>query len=109
MSNFLNYNNGIVSINTFRKLNSYVTDIPNLVNAVENESSENLVADLDGWIKEEIAKIDLTNLTEDEARDKMFSECDFLDLTLSKVGIDVSYYHELRDPMNDFINDFFIG
>lgn len=41
---FINYVNGIVSINTFRKPQATATTPTDLMSAVENESTENLVA-----------------------------------------------------------------
>ena len=41
---FINYVNGIVSINTFRKPSAAQTTLADIMSAVENESTENLVA-----------------------------------------------------------------
>lgn len=41
---FVNYVNGIVSINTFRKPSATQTTLDDILSAVESESTENLVA-----------------------------------------------------------------
>lgn len=41
---FVNYVNGVVTINTYRKPNAAVTSINDLMQAVDNLSAENLVA-----------------------------------------------------------------
>jgi hypothetical protein len=56
MSNFANYKNGEVTINTHRLPGAQVTDIADILNAVETESEEILVASID--TDEEFAAIE---------------------------------------------------
>ena len=53
MNYFLNFVNGQVSINTYRKPEAAVTDVNDIIEAFESEREENLVADLAGWIEQE--------------------------------------------------------
>ncbi|MEX1669098.1 hypothetical protein AB4876_09255 [Zhongshania guokunii] len=56
MSNFANYKNGEVTINTYRFPDAQVTDVADILNAVETESEEILVASID--TDEELAAIE---------------------------------------------------
>ena len=110
MNNFLNYENGTVSISTSRLVNAQATDVNDIVNAFDNQTSEVLSATLDVYIEEELAKIDLS-ICDDigEAVDYIFGEADFLELTLNSLNIDIADYPDLRDYQHDFINDYFIS
>jgi hypothetical protein len=106
MSTFINYNNGAVSIDTFRFPNALATDMADIMEAFESSRNEILTASLDIWAKEELAKIDITNKSRDEAETIVFSEKDFFDKVLENIfGFDMSDYPELRDIQIDFIND----
>lgn len=59
---FLNYNNGKISINTYRYANAQATDVEDIRNAVKNETSEILTASIDSWIKEFGGSLDDDNL-----------------------------------------------
>ncbi len=108
MTNFLNIENGVVSINTFRLVNAQATDVNDIVNAYTNETGETLTANLDLFIKEELAKIDLSICDDVEsARDFIFGEADFLELTLNELDIEISEYPSLRDWQHEFINNYF--
>lgn len=48
MTNFLTYSNGLVSVNTHRKANAYVTDFDDIVISASTGSDETLVCALDG-------------------------------------------------------------
>ncbi len=56
MNKFANYKNGQVTINTYRFPNAQVTDIADILNAVEIESDEILVASIS--TDEELAAIE---------------------------------------------------
>lgn len=56
MSNFANYKNGQVTISTYRFVDAQVTDIEDILNAVEKESDEILTASIDS--DEELAAIE---------------------------------------------------
>lgn len=55
MDNFANYKNGEVTINTYRFADAQVTDVADILNAIETESEEILVASID--TEEELAAI----------------------------------------------------
>lgn len=56
MNNFANYKNGEVTINTYRFPEAQVTDVADILNAIETESDEILVASID--TDEELAAIE---------------------------------------------------
>ncbi len=56
MNKFANYKNGQVTINTYRIPDAQVTDIADILNAVEIESDEILVASIS--TNEELAAIE---------------------------------------------------
>ena len=56
MNNFANYKNGEVTINTYRFPDAQATDVADILNAVETESEEILVASID--TDEELAAIE---------------------------------------------------
>lgn len=56
MNNFANYKNGEVTINTYRFPDAQVTDVADILNAIETESDEILVASID--TDEELAAIE---------------------------------------------------
>ena len=56
MDNFANYKDGTVTINTHRFPDAQVTDVADIINAVETESEEILVASID--TDEELASIE---------------------------------------------------
>lgn len=108
MSDFLNIKNGVVSITSYRLPNAQATDVKDIVNAYTNETNETLTASLDLFIKEELEKIDLSICDDVEsAKNYIFGEADFLELTLKDLGLEISEYTDLRDWQNDFIYDYF--
>lgn len=108
MSDFLNIKNGVVSINSYRLPNAQATDVKDIINAYTNETNETLTASLDLFIKEELEKIDLSICDDIEsAKNYIFGEADFLELTLKDVGLEISEYPDLRDWQNDFIYNYF--
>ena len=56
MDNFANYKNGEVTINTYRFPDAQVTDVADILNTVETESEEILVASIN--TEEELAAIE---------------------------------------------------
>ena len=88
--------------------NAQATDVKDIVNAYTNETNETLTASLDLFIKEELEKIDLSICDDIEsAKNYIFGEADFLELTLKDLGLEISEYTDLRDWQNDFIYDYF--
>ena len=104
MSYFLNYNNGAVSIDTYRDANAASTDIDDIVNAFSENRNENLTASIDIWAKEQLSKIDIVGCNREDAETIIFSENDFFDKILENVfGFSMSDYPDLRDYQHDYI------
>lgn len=108
MALFLNYVNGLISINSYRKPVASSTDVPDIIEACIAESSENLTACLDIWVNGELNKISLEGLTKSEAEAIIITENDFVEHTIEGIfGLSMSDYPELRDIQRDYIEENF--
>lgn len=104
MTTFMNYNKGQVSILHYRLPGAVATDMQDVIDAFQEQREEILTAAIDVWIKDQLNKITLNNLTREEAENYVFGEKDFLDKTIEGIfGLSMHDYPELRDYQWDFI------
>lgn len=89
MNYFLNYNQGQISINTYRLASAQATDIEDIRNAVANESSETLTASINDWINEFGGNLD------DDKLERVFE---------GEFGVKLYDYPGLRDIQRDANN-----
>jgi len=83
MNYFLNYKNGEITVRTYREPAAMVTDVDDIVVAVNEERDEILTADLTGWIKESGGSVD-----GEDALERLFE---------TELGLSMYDYPELRD------------
>ena len=102
---FLNYDNGFVTVNTFRTVGAQATDVDDIISALDRQTSETLCASLDIHIEEELAKIDTSKMDDDDIADFVFGEADFLSNWFDKLGLDLGDYPELCDYQHDFVSN----
>jgi hypothetical protein len=108
MSDFLNIIDGVVTLDSEQNPETRLTEIEEFLDSSNVKSREPLSMSLDFFIKNELTKIDLSICDDIEsARDYVFGEADFLELTLNELGIEISEHPHLRDWQNDFIYDYF--
>lgn len=108
MADFLNIINGVVTVDSEQNPVARLTEIEEFLDSAIVKSKEPLSMSLDFFIKNELAKIDLSICDDiEDAQNYIFGEADFLELTLSEMGVEISQHPHLRDWQNDFICDYF--
>lgn len=108
MNYFLNYENGEVTVDSFRHPDATATTVEDIIETFEGEEDGALTASLDLWCDEQIN--DLwgrvpNDLSEDEVNDFVFTTNDFVQ-PLEDMGIDVSDVEFIREMQNDFVEDY---
>jgi hypothetical protein len=86
---FVNYQSGLITINTYRLPHAIATDVADILDAIASDSGEVLTASLNDWIAEYSGDL------EDDALERLI-ESDF--------GLKMFDYPELRDIQRDSTN-----
>lgn len=108
MNYFLNYENGEVTVNSYRHPSAIATTVEDIIEALRNGEEDALVASLSSWVEDNIndmwGKVP-NGLSEKQISEFVFVENNFTE-QLVNIGIDVSDLGFAWEAQHDFIEDY---